>query len=470
MQGIMDGGPKNPVTPAVIKIIAIYALVSGLWIYLSDTVVGLIISDPATVIRISVYKGFLFVAITSALLYHLVSRHFLESNLLKETIKNKELLFILLSEGMIDAYVCVDMTGKILQFNEVYRAMLGYEAEELLSKTYLELTPEKWHVMERNIINRQVIPRGYSEIYEKEYYRKDGTIFPVELRIQLIRDDQGNPSVMWAIIRDITERKQVEEALAHNSQQLKELNQALEIRVEKKILELRQRDQVLLQQNRLATMGDMIHNISHQWRQPLNALGLTIQLLPLEFEKGNFDKEFLDKSVQEAMLLIDYMSNTIDDFRYFFKPDKEKEEFNVSQSVARAIQIIKASYDFYNIKIVTNYLDEPVIQGYPNEYAQVVLNILGNAKDALLEGNVANPQVIVTTSVEEGRSVVYVSDNAGGIPDEIIYKVFDPLFSTKGPQGTGIGLFMSKNIIERNMNGRLTVRNSAQGAEFRIEV
>ena len=114
-------------------------------------------------------------------------------------------------------------------------------------------------------------------------------------------------------------------------------------------------------------MGDMIHNISHQWRQPLNALGLTIQLLPLEFEKGNFDKEFLDKSVQEAMLLIDYMSSTIDDFRYFFKPDKEMEEFNVSQSVARAIQIIKASYDFYNIKIMTNWLDEPVIQGYPNE-------------------------------------------------------------------------------------------------------
>jgi PAS domain S-box-containing protein len=362
------------------------------------------------------------------------------------------------------------MTGKILQFNEVYRTKLGYEAEELLSMTYLDLTPEKWHSMQRKIIEEQVIPTGHSDIFEKEYRRKDGTVFPVEMRLQLISDDAGIPYVMWAIVRDITERKRVQDNLAYKSQQLEEVNQSLEKRVEKTVLELRQRDQVLLQQNRLATMGDMINNIAHQWRQPLNTLGLYIQLLPSEFTHGGLTVEYLDKYVKDALLIIDHMSRTIDDFSCFFKPDKKKEVFNVNRSIDRAIQLIKASYDYNNIKIVVNCMDEPAIHGYPNEYSQVVLNILCNAKDALLTSKTGNPLVIITTKVEGGRSVVTISDNAGGIPGEILYKVFDPFFSSKGAHGTGIGLSLSKYIIERNMNGLLSVINNEVGAEFRIVV
>ena len=461
---------KKPDRYTVLKIIAVYAIFSCLWIYLSDTALGFIISDPAIITRISVYKGFLFVVVTSILLYQLVSRYLLESSQLKEAIKNKDQLFNLLTEGMIDAFSSVDMTGRIVQFNEAYRTMLGYEAEELLSKTYLDLTPEKWHSLQHNIIEEQVIPRGYSDIFEKEYQKKDGTVFPIEMRIQLIRDNQGNPYVMWAIVHDITERKRIQETLAHKSLQLEELNQSLEKRVDNAILELRQRDQALLQQNRLAAMGEMIAYIAHQWRQPLHTLGLKFQILPLEYGQDYFNKEHLDKFVNEAMFIIDHMSKTIDDFSCFFKPDKEKESFNVNQSVARAIQLIKSSYDYNHIIIEMNCMDEPVIQGYLNEYSQVILNILCNAKDALLTSKTENPLVIITTNVEDGRSVVTISDNAGGIPDEIICKVFEPHFTTKGPQGTGIGLFMSKIIIERNMNGLLSVINNDVGAEFRILV
>ena len=461
---------KKPDRYTVLKIIGVYAVFSCLWIYLSDTALGFIISDPVVITRISVYKGFLFVVVTSILLYHLVSRYFLESSQLKEALINKELLFNLLSESMIDAYASFDMTGKIIQFNEAYRTMLGYEAEELLSMTYLDLTPEKWHSMQHKILEEQVLQKGYSELYEKEYRRKDGTIFPVEMRAQLIRDDMGNPYVLWAIVRDITERKQAQDELAYKSHQLEDLNQSLERRVEKAVLELRQRDQLLLQQNRLAIMGDMIGNIAHQWRQPLNTLGLHIQLLPSEFELGGLNKEYLDKYVKNAMLIIDHMSKTINDFSSFFKPDKEKEVFNVNKSIARAIQLIKASYDYNHIKIVMNCEGEPLIQGYPNEYSQVVLNILSNAKDALLTSKTSKPLVIITTKVEDGRSVVTISDNAGGIPDKILYKVFDPFFSTKGAHGTGVGLSMSKYIIEQNMNGLLSVCNNEVGAEFRIKV
>ena len=461
---------KKPDIYTVCKIIAIYAVFSLIWIYLSDTALGFFISDLATLTRISIYKGYFFVIITSILLYQLTSRYLLESKQLKEEIKNKDHLFNLLSESMMDAYVTVDMSGKILQYNELYRRMLGYEAEELLSKTYSELTPDQWHLMENQIVEEQVIPRGYSEVYEKEYLRKDGTVFPVELRTQLIRDDKGKPSVMWAIIRDITERKRVEVELVYKSKQLEELNKSLEKRVEEAVVEIRQRDQALLLQNRLAAMGEMLSNIAHQWRQPLTSLGLIIQLLPSELELNSADKEQLDKSVIDAMMIIDHMSKTIDDFSFFFKPDKERVAFSVNYSVARAIKLIKASYDYNRIEIVVNCIEEAVIEGYPNEYSQVILNILSNAMDALLSSKTVNPQVIITTKVEDGRSVVTISDNAGGIPDEIIYKIFDPLFTTKGPKGSGIGLFMSKYIIERNMNGLLKVRNNEVGAEFFIKV
>jgi len=470
MHGMSKKVLSRPERYNMLKIIAIYAIFSFAWIYLSDMALSLVITDPTTITKISVFKGFMFVIITSILLYNLVSRYLFEFSQLKKEIKKSELLFNLLSECMMDAFTSVDMTGRILQFNEVYRIMLGYEAEELLSMTYNELTPEKWHSIERKIIDEQVILRGYSDLYEKEYRRKDGTVFPIELRTQLVRDDQGNPIFMWAIIRDITERKLSEERLKYKSQQLEELNQSLEKRVEKSIVELRQKDQVLIQQSRLAAMGEMISNIAHQWRQPLNVLGLYIQSLKVKYEVGHLDKEHLDKSVEESMLLIQHMSTTIDDFRTFFKPEKEKENFKVCQTVARTVQLVKASFDNKQIQLVMDCNEDADIHGYPNEYSQVVLNILINAKEAFEANKTAKPQVTITAAVEEGRTIVTIGDNAGGIPDEIIHKVFDPHFSTKGPQGTGIGLFMSKNIIEKNMDGRLSVRNNAVGAEFKIEV
>jgi PAS domain S-box-containing protein len=213
--------------------------------------------------------------------------------------------------------------------------MLGYEADELLSMSYLDITPEKWHSMQQKIIEEQVTPRGHSEIFEIEYRKKDGTVFPIEMRIQLIRDDEGYPNVMWAIVHDITERKRIQDNLSNNSSQLEELNISLEKRVENAILELRQRDQVLLQQNRLATMGEMINNIAHQWRQPLNTLGLYIQLLPSEYKMGGINKEYVDKYVKDSMMIIDHMSRTIDDFSCFFKPDKKP--FNLSRQAMTTI-------------------------------------------------------------------------------------------------------------------------------------
>jgi C4-dicarboxylate-specific signal transduction histidine kinase len=235
--------------------------------------------------------------------------------------------------------------------------------------------------------------------------------------------------------------------------------------------ELREQEQMLLQQSRLAAMGEMIGNIAHQWRQPLNALGLLVQQMLLFYDLGEFNRELLEKNVSISKDLIKHMSSTIDDFRNFFRPDKEKVEFKVMGAIAGTVSLIADSFKNQHIavEVIANY--EPVIFGYQNEYGQVLLNILNNARDVLTERSIVDPRVTITIGAEDNRSIVAVADNAGGIPEEIMHKIFDPYFTTKGPQqGTGVGLFMSKIIIEKNMGGRLSARNTADGAEFRIEV
>lgn len=315
----------------VLRIVLIYALFGMLWVYLSDSVAALLIRDPAILIEVSVFKGILFILLTSLLLYQLIG----------------------------------------------------------------------------------------------SYVRRLG-----------------------------------------------ELNQSLEERVAKDVAELRQKDRLLIQQSRMAAMGEMLGNIAHQWRQPLNVLGLMVQQLQLFYEEGELTRENLDENTGKAMEIILHLSQTIDDFRDFYRPDKEKRLFSVNQVVAKTVSLVLESFREQGIIIDVTTIGDPQISGYPNEYAQVLLNILMNARDALVEHKVDDALISIHAFAEGGgTTVVTISDNAGGIDEEIIGRLFDSYFTTKGPdKGTGIGLFMSKTIIEKNMGGSLTVRNIGTGAEFRIEV
>ena len=252
---------------------------------------------------------------------------------------------------------------------------------------------------------------------------------------------------------------------------VEELNRSLEVLIAQAVDELRQKDQMLILQDRLAITGEMINNIAHQWRQPLNTLGLIIQNLLMFYDTVEFNREFLEENTGKSMELILHMSRTIDDFRNFFRSDKKKLTFNINQVITQTLSIIGQSFHNQNISVAFDPEGSPMANGYPNEYAQVLLNILMNARDALVEHHVDCALISIRAFVEAGISVVIISDNAGGIAEEIIVKLFDPYFTTKVPdKGTGIGLFMSKTIIEKNMGGKLTVRNTVSGAEFRIEV
>jgi len=259
--------------------------------------------------------------------------------------------------------------------------------------------------------------------------------------------------------------------LLKTKNELRILNEKLEKRVEERTAELREKDQLLLLQSRQAALGEMIGNIAHQWRQPLNILGLTMQQLPLYHDLGELTGEFLNQNVNSSMELIQHMSQTIDDFRNYFRPDKEKVKFNVRETIENSLSLLEGSLQNPQISVEIVTKNDPVIYGYRNEFAQVLLSILNNARDALTEREIDDRRVKITIDAEGNRAVVTIADNAGGIPGEIMGKIFDPYFTTKGPQlGTGVGLFMAKTIIEKNMGGRLGVSNNADGAEFRIEV
>lgn len=267
---------------------------------------------------------------------------------------------------------------------------------------------------------------------------------------------------------EIAERQVVQEDLADKQRMLESLNHTLEERIETAVKELRQMDQALIQQNRLASMGEMINNIAHQWRQPLNLIGLIVQGLPM---CKILSQAELDHEVERIMDVILHMSQTIDDFRYFFRQDKEKTRFTANQAVAKAVEFISPSLNNKGISIFNIDQPEVGIFGYCNEYEQVLLNILSNAKDVLVERNVAEPCIGISISSAEDRSVVTITDNGGGISTDVMPKIFDPYFTTKDKmQGTGIGLYMSKMIIEQNMGGSLSAQNVEGGVAFRIEV
>lgn len=291
----------------------------------------------------------------------------------------------------------------------------------------------------------------------------------VEMRI-VETEWEGEP-VRLASLRDITEHKRVEEMLREKTGQLEELNRTLEEKVREEVDKNRDKDHLLILQSRQAAMGEMIGNIAHQWRQPLTAISLLVQDLGECYVYGDFSKEYLDTTIRNALNVIQHMSQTIDDFRNFFKREKEKQAFSVRQVVERSLSFVESSLRFNTIAVAVDMDDDLLAFGFANEFSQVILNIVSNAKDAFREKGASESRISIKGFREGKKAVITIADNAGGIPDDIIDRVFDPYFTTrKLENGTGLGLYMSKTIIEKNMGGKLTVANQDGGACFRIEI
>jgi len=415
-------------------------------------------------------------------------RDITERKLIERSLRESEEKFRTLFESASDALFIIDMQGNILDANTVAYERLGYTKDELLRMSLSILVdPSFSAVLSENMAHMKI--NGRIRI-ESAHLRKDGSSMPVEINARVMYLN-GKP-VIFSVIRDTTERKQYERALQEKTRQLEDLTENLEKRVEQEITARTRNEQMLLQQSKLAAIGEMLGAVAHQWRQPLNVIGLIVQNIQEVYEKGKLDGDYIVKSVQKVMMHVDHLSKTIEDFRNFYKPDKEKQNFDAMRAIGDVLNLLSAQLSSDNIgyrltchthgktfeneaDIVT--CDENAVEGFKNEFEHVVLNIINNARDAVIEQRVrkeTGPRKGLLSFVfynTGSKVIIDISDNGGGVPSELIGSIFQPYFTTKEKtKGIGLGLYMSKVIVEDHMCGRLSVRNNEQGAVFTIEL
>ncbi|NOX14962.1 MAG: HAMP domain-containing protein [Epsilonproteobacteria bacterium] len=290
--------------------------------------------------------------------------------------------------------------------------------------------------------------------------------------IRLIEDAT---SVVSDLKKGNLDRRLVENASSSELNRLKEvMNQMLGNLEDRIVLEINNRtkqEQLLIQQSKLASMGNMIGNIAHQWRQPLSEINAVLMNMQVKKEHNDLSDVAFEQSIQECDIILAHMSNTINDFQNFFKPSKEKSRFSLQAECKNASYIIEASLKYNSISFEIDIEQDCQIFGYPREFSQAILNILSNAKDVLVERKIKKPYIKLILKKGKKYALVKIEDNAGGIKENILERIFEPYFTTKhATQGTGIGLYMSKIIIEDNMHGYIDMQNGKNGAIFTIKL
>lgn len=252
--------------------------------------------------------------------------------------------------------------------------------------------------------------------------------------------------------------------------QMEQINNELEHRVETEITKRREKEQLLVHQSRLAAMGEMIESIAHQWRQPLNIIGLAIADINMKRALGLLEDAEIEKNNAIINNNLAFMSNTIDDFRNFFNMDKECLNFDPIQPINEIFTLLGEQLRYANITYLIHKKCDDEIFGVVNEFKQVILNIVNNAQDAIKsKQDQIGGKIEVTLRCDAHHLYIDISDTGGGVPPSIVERIFDPYFTTKlHKKGTGIGLYMSKVIIEQHFEGSLSVRNTHEGALFTL--
>ncbi|NCB11983.1 MAG: transporter substrate-binding domain-containing protein [Erysipelotrichia bacterium] len=253
--------------------------------------------------------------------------------------------------------------------------------------------------------------------------------------------------------------KKLKYTVEEKTKELKYLNENLQLAIDKKTKELLEKEAILNQQAKMAAMGEMIENIAHQWRQPLSVISTISSSLKIKKEMNILDDKEFYEALKNINKTSEHLSNTIDDFRNFFSPNKEMNRFYLSQLIKKSKDLIKSRFDKFNIKVI-EHIDDIEILSYQNELFQVILNLFSNSIDVLSSSQIENKIIYIKIYHDENNLYIEFLDNGGGIKDEFINRVFEPYFTTKHKsQGTGIGLYMSLQIVTKHLNGEISVKN-----------
>lgn len=349
-------------------------------------------------------------------------------------IKKSNSFFTTVFETVKEGIVIIDYDFKILIVNSCFKKLINHDTSELKGKAFIELLDKNKRYNLIEIFQNTIKNGQYNK--ELQYNEKD---FVIDF---LLMEDQNN---ILCIIKDVTQEN-----------------------IYKKEQEIQQKQ--ILQQTKLAQMGEMIGNISHQWRQPLSEINAISMKIYSQFKANKMTLCVLDKDIEKIENITEYMSDTIGDFTNFFKKDKYKKRFLLKQSIQTALKLFGSCSKKYKINIILD-VPEIMLETYEGELVQVVIAILQNAKDAIQIKNTENGYIKIVAKKEQKMVVIEISDNGGGIPADVISRIFEPYFTTKfKSQGVGVGLYMSNMIMSKSIGGTIDVENIAQGVKFRLEI
>jgi len=382
---------------------------------------------------------------------------------LKASLKSARELSYKLVENMPDA-ILFHKNGVIVHANPATIKLLKAPSlDALIGMPAIDLVhPDDIPMVLERIKITMSTENHVSPIIEEKLVALDGSIFYAEVSNAAVIME--NEHLVLVMVRDVTKEKLYKE-------ELESLNQGLQDKVEHELAQRREQEQLIIQQSKLAALGEMIGAIAHQWRQPLNALSLNVQDTLDAYQYGEMNERYLRQFVDRAMKQINYMSTTIDDFRNYFKTSKTMEHFELRALIHDVLGILDAQLKHFGIKThLDDQSDGVRVLGYENELKQVLIALLNNAKDAIEATGRRYGNIYITLQLEEGRAVISLADDGSGINPEILDKIFNPYFTTKEQgKGIGIGLYMAKTIIEQNMHGSLKFwKESGHATGFRI--
>lgn|GEM_PF-2476151 len=362
-------------------------------------------------------------------------------------------------DAFTDIVYLIDTNRRLIRANRMFYSTVGVDAQSAVGSPIVELIHSPGQAELCPVCRAQEEQRDAVIVMEADH-PANSIGRPIEVTVKVIRAPSGEAHYLLTSMRDLANTRKLEN-------NLRALNESLEQRVQEEVAKNRDKDAMLIQQSRLATMGEMMHNVAHQWRQPLSALTVILFNIKDDFELGEMNRESLERQVKTGAMLAQKMSSTIDDFRNFFRPDHVLSRFSLKDSTREALNLVEASFRHNEIKVIVDDTEDALVEGYSNEYSQVLLNVLSNAKD-ILASKKGRGVVRISITQNNGMGEVRIRDNGGGIPEEALPKIFDPYFTTKD-SGTGIGLYMSRMIMS-HMHGQITAHNVAEGAEFIIAI